>query len=335
MALDPHDWRPAITLQPTGAAERSEKPPGEPRRAVGGAASWETSRWQKPSAWETRSSAWKMPCDWLVTTRRRCNGCRCIALRPDHGCSRCWSNTTTTSNPTPCPHRKAFAGQLRPYQEAGLGWLAFLYRFGQGACLADDMGLGKTIQLLAFLQYLKVQKELKRPVLLVCPTSVMTNWRREGPALHPWLRVIEHYGSRRPATQGTGHCTQWRGLGSHQLRPTPARPGHPQQLRLARGGAGRGPGHQELHLQAVCRCTGAGAPWPATLLLHCPHWHTVENRVSEIWPLMNFLNPRVLGQEGFFRQRYRLPIEPLWGYVVLAGPAAPCWPLHPPPPQDG
>ena len=41
------------------------------------------------------------------------------------------------------------------------------------------MGLGKTIQLLAFLQYLKVQKELKRPVLLVCPTSVMTNWRRE------------------------------------------------------------------------------------------------------------------------------------------------------------
>ncbi|MEB3241470.1 MAG: SNF2 helicase-associated domain-containing protein, partial [Synechococcus sp.] len=74
--------------------------------------------------------------------------------------------------PDPLPAPEGFEGQLRPYQERGLGWLAFLHRFDQGACLADDMGLGKTIQLLAFLQHLKHEQELKRPVLLVAPTSV-------------------------------------------------------------------------------------------------------------------------------------------------------------------
>ena len=62
------------------------------------------------------------------------------------------------------------------------------------------MGLGKTIQLLAFLQHLKMEKELKRPVLLVAPTSVLTNWKREAAAFTPELQVREHYGPRRPTT---------------------------------------------------------------------------------------------------------------------------------------
>jgi SNF2 family DNA or RNA helicase len=86
--------------------------------------------------------------------------------------------------PDPLPAPPGFCGQLRPYQERGLGWLAFLHRFDQGACLADDMGLGKTIQLLAFLQHLKAEEELKAPVLLVAPTSVLTNWKRGGGGLH-------------------------------------------------------------------------------------------------------------------------------------------------------
>ena len=100
--------------------------------------------------------------------------------------------------PDPLPAPPGFAGQLRPYQERGLGWLAFLHRFDQGACLADDMGLGKTIQLLAFLQHLKAEQELKRPVLLVAPTSVLTNWKREAAEFTPDLVVNEHYGPRRP-----------------------------------------------------------------------------------------------------------------------------------------
>ena len=212
--------------------------------------------------------------------------------------------------PDPLPAPEGFRGQLRPYQERGLGWLAFLYRFGQGACLADDMGLGKTIQLLAFLQYLKVQKELKRPVLLACPTSVMTNWRREAQQFTPELRVIEHYGSRRPNTAAALAAALngvdlvltsygllqrdlailgsygWQGvvIDEAQAIKNPASKQSAAARELSR--LGRKP----------CFCIAlTGTP--------------VENRVGEIWPLMNFLNPQVLGEEGFFRQRYRLPIE--------------------------
>ena len=73
-----------------------------------------------------------------------------------------------------------FAGQLRPYQELGYSWLAFLRNWGLGACLADDMGLGKTVQTLAALQ-LDRQQGNDRPNLLVCPTSVINNWQREAP----------------------------------------------------------------------------------------------------------------------------------------------------------
>ena len=62
------------------------------------------------------------------------------------------------------------------------------------------MGLGKTIQLLAFIQLLKVKKKLQQPILLIAPTSVLTNWKREALIFTPELNVYEHYGSRRPST---------------------------------------------------------------------------------------------------------------------------------------
>ncbi len=216
--------------------------------------------------------------------------------------------------PDPLPAPPGFAGQLRPYQERGLGWLAFLHRFDQGACLADDMGLGKTIQLLAFLQHLKAEAELKRPVLLVAPTSVLTNWKREAHGFTPELKVREHYGPRRPSTpealkkalKGVDlvltsygllqrdsellESIDWQGtvIDEAQAIKNPsakqsqaardlARPG-----RLSKGGS-------------RFRIALTGTP--------------VENRVSELWALMDFLNPKVLGDEPFFRQRYRLPIE--------------------------
>jgi superfamily II DNA or RNA helicase len=216
--------------------------------------------------------------------------------------------------PDPLPAPPGFSGQLRPYQERGLGWLAFLHRFDQGACLADDMGLGKTIQLLAFLQHLKAEEELKRPVLLVAPTSVLTNWKREAHGFTPELSVREHYGPRRPsspealkkALKGVDlvltsygllqrdsellESVDWQGLvideaqaiknpsaKQSQAARDLARPG-----RLSKGGS-------------RFRIALTGTP--------------VENRVSELWALMDFLNPKVLGDEPFFRQRYRLPIE--------------------------
>jgi superfamily II DNA or RNA helicase len=212
--------------------------------------------------------------------------------------------------PDPLPAPEGFAGQLRPYQERGLGWLAFLHRFDQGACLADDMGLGKTIQLLAFLQHLKAEEELRRPVLLVAPTSVLTNWKREAAGFTPELGVREHYGPRRPATEAalkkalngvdlvlTSYgllqrdselleTIDWQGvvIDEAQAIKNPAA----KQSQAARD-LGR-PGKKGRFRIAL-----TGTP--------------VENRVSELWALMDFLNPRVLGDEPFFRQRYRLPIE--------------------------
>ncbi|MFM7085440.1 MAG: SNF2-related protein [Cyanobium sp.] len=212
--------------------------------------------------------------------------------------------------PDPLPAPPGFAGQLRPYQERGLGWLAFLHRFDQGACLADDMGLGKTIQLLAFLQHLKAEQELRRPVLLVAPTSVLTNWKREAAAFTPEVVVREHYGPRRPASEAalrqaldgvdlvlTSYgllqrdselleTINWQGvvIDEAQAIKNPA-----AKQSMAARDLGR-PGREGRFRIAL-----TGTP--------------VENRVSELWALMDFLNPRVLGDEPFFRQRYRLPIE--------------------------
>jgi SNF2 family DNA or RNA helicase len=212
--------------------------------------------------------------------------------------------------PDPLPAPEGFAGQLRPYQERGLGWLTFLHRFDQGACLADDMGLGKTIQLLAFLQHLKVAGDLKRPVLLVAPTSVLTNWKREAAGFTPELAVREHYGPRRPSNEAalkkaldgidlllTSYgllqrdselleTINWQGvvIDEAQAIKNP----FAKQSQAARDLA-------RPRKQGRFRIALTGTP--------------VENRVSELWALMDFLNPRVLGDEGFFRQRYRLPIE--------------------------
>ncbi|MEO1002363.1 MAG: DEAD/DEAH box helicase [Cyanobacteria bacterium J06638_7] len=223
--------------------------------------------------------------------------------------------------PDPLPAPPGFAGQLRPYQERGLGWLAFLHRFDQGACLADDMGLGKTIQLLAFLQHLKAEEELKRPVLLVAPTSVLTNWKREAAAFTPDLEVREHYGPRRPdseaslkkAIKGVDlvltsygllqrdsellESIAWQGvvIDEAQAIKNPQAKQSMAARDLAKPGSGNGAAGGRAGRGSRFRIALTGTP--------------VENRVGELWALMDFLNPMVLGDEAFFQQRYRLPIE--------------------------
>tara|TARA_Y100001968_G_scaffold198427_2_gene181990 strand:- start:3042 stop:6215 length:3174 start_codon:yes stop_codon:yes gene_type:complete len=212
--------------------------------------------------------------------------------------------------PEPLAAPPGFNGQLRPYQERGLGWLAFLYRFDQGACLADDMGLGKTIQLLAFIQHLQTQQELKRPILLIAPTSVLTNWKREALAFTPTLKVYEHYGPNRSSTPQSLtknlkaihlvltsygliqrdnellETIDWQGIVIDEAQAI-------KNPKAKQSSATRNLGNK---LKNPCfRIALTGTP--------------VENRISEIWSLMNFLNPTVLGDEKFFRQRYRLPIE--------------------------
>jgi superfamily II DNA or RNA helicase len=89
-----------------------------------------------------------------------------------------------------------FKGVLRPYQQEGVNWLAFLYEFGFHGILADDMGLGKTVQVLAFLSQLKSLGK----VLIVLPTSLIFNWKREIEKFFPECVVYAHQGpERRPS----------------------------------------------------------------------------------------------------------------------------------------
>jgi hypothetical protein len=212
--------------------------------------------------------------------------------------------------PDPLPAPEGFSGQLRPYQERGLGWLAFLHRFDQGACLADDMGLGKTIQLLAFLQHLKAEEELKRPVLLVAPTSVLTNWKREAHSFTPELAVREHYGPRRPASEAAlkkalkGVDLVLTSYGLLQRDSELLEAIDWQGVVIDEAQAIKNPSAKQS-----MAARDLGRPGKTSRFRIALTGTPVENRVSELWALMDFLNPKVLGDEPFFRQRYRLPIE--------------------------
>jgi SNF2 family DNA or RNA helicase len=97
----------------------------------------------------------------------------------------------------PRPQPAPFVGELRPYQNRGHAWLHYLVDQGFGACLADDMGLGKTIQAIALMLDWRTAPERRGPVLLVCPVSVLGNWRRELHRFAPNLRVTMHHGKAR------------------------------------------------------------------------------------------------------------------------------------------
>lgn len=199
----------------------------------------------------------------------------------------------------------SFRGELRPYQGRGVGWLAFLERWGLGACLADDMGLGKTIQFIAFLLHLQEQVALEHPTLLVCPTSVLGNWEREVRKFGPTLRVMLHHGDKRAkgkaafakAVKGkdlviTSYALVYRD--SEELQGIAW-----QGVVLDEAQNIKNPEAKQSQmvrqLQAQFRIALTGTP--------------VENRLSELWSILDFLNPGYLGPRNFFQRRFAVPIE--------------------------
>ncbi|MFW6039818.1 MAG: DEAD/DEAH box helicase, partial [Gemmatimonadota bacterium] len=261
--------------------------------------------------------------------------------------------------PAAAPQPRTFQGTLRPYQERGLAWLAFLDRFGLGACLADDMGLGKTIQLLALLLAEREgagdDTEVDRengdraserephdtgdgagdgagnsaadgpgggvtdsaasstaepanvdpgPTLLVCPMSVVGNWEREARRFAPSLRVHVHHGGERAA----GEAFREAAMSSDFVITTYALAARDADdlaavdwWRVALDEA------QNIKNPATKR-TRAIRRLPArrrVALTGTP----VENRLSELWSIMEFLNPGLLGSATGFRKRFARPIE--------------------------
>jgi len=198
----------------------------------------------------------------------------------------------------------AFKGTLRPYQERGLAWLVFLSRLGLGACLADDMGLGKTIQLLALLLHERDVNPATNPTLLVCPLSVVNNWAREAFKFAPTLRVMVHHGPDRDR----GEALRLRAMANDIVITTYgliAREGptfqeiewHRVALDEAQNIKNRSAKQTRsvLELSAPQRVALTGTP--------------VENRLSELHSIMDFLNPDLLGSAEAFKRTFALPIE--------------------------
>jgi superfamily II DNA or RNA helicase len=200
---------------------------------------------------------------------------------------------------------EAFIGTLRPYQLRGIAWIWFLERFGLGACLADDMGLGKTIQILALLQQERqVGVGVLGPTLVIAPMSVVGNWRREAQRFAPELRVIVHHGIERPS--GETFIAQAQ---ESDMVITTYTLAHRDQEDL------KAVNWRRIVLdEAQCVKNPAAKQSKAVRALSAPRrlaltGTPVENRLSELWSIMDFCNPGYLGGGGHFRRRFSTPIE--------------------------
>jgi superfamily II DNA or RNA helicase len=198
---------------------------------------------------------------------------------------------------------QGFCGEMRPYQLRGFSWLVYLRSCGFGGCLADDMGLGKTIQALAFLLHEKERGE-KRPVLIAGPLSVLGNWMREAQRFAPGLRCHLHHGGERWHGEAFAQEMEqfdvvitsyhllyrdyadlrqvsWAGilLDEAQNIKNP----ETRQSKAARA------------LKADYRLALTGTP--------------LENHVGDLWSIMDFLNPDMLGKRSAFRDTFFRPIQ--------------------------
>jgi superfamily II DNA or RNA helicase len=194
-----------------------------------------------------------------------------------------------------------FTATLRPYQARGVDWLQFLRAAGLSGVLADDMGLGKTVQALAYLAIEKASGRMDRPALVVAPTSVLPNWRREAERFVPDLRVLTLHGLDRKSRFGE--------IADHDLVLTT----YPL---LARD-------HATLHAQhwhvvVLDEAQVIKNPDAATTQLvfelearHrlCLTGTPLENHLGEVWSLFAFLSPGFLGDRQSFKRQWRTPIE--------------------------
>ena len=194
--------------------------------------------------------------------------------------------------------------ELRPYQQAGYSWLEFLRGSGLGACLADDMGLGKTVQTLALFSRDQERGVLETPALVVCPTSVVSNWHKEAQRFTPNLRVLVHQGPDR--LQGEEFARE---LEHTDLVVT--------SYALLRRDAGMLQ-KVEWHAVVLDEAQNIKNPTAQQSKLACGLTTSfrlaltgtpVENRLAELWSIMRFLNPGYLGSRKEFRRRFARPIE--------------------------
>ncbi|MFD5130142.1 DEAD/DEAH box helicase [Streptomyces olindensis] len=199
----------------------------------------------------------------------------------------------------PVEQPAALAATLRDYQRRGLNWLAGMTSLGLGCCLADDMGLGKTITLIALHLHRQTDARSAGPTLVVCPTSLMGNWQREIERFAPGTPVRRFHGARRSlddladgefvlTTYGTMR------LDASRLAEVPwglLVTDEAQHVKNPHSSTAR-----ELRsIGARARVALTGTP--------------VENNLSELWAILDWTTPGLLGRLGTFRRRYAEAVE--------------------------
>ncbi|HEY3010306.1 MAG TPA: DEAD/DEAH box helicase [Micromonosporaceae bacterium] len=197
-----------------------------------------------------------------------------------------------------------FHGTLRPYQERGLSWLTFLSGLGLGGILADDMGLGKTAQTLSLLLSERAGGRERPATLLLCPMSLVSNWQKEAARFAPSLRVYVHHGGVRkrdedlaPAVAGADLVITTYGTAVRDI----------EALASVHWGRVVCDEAQAVKNSATRQARAVRAiPAPTRLALTGT---PVENHLAELWSIMDFCNPGLLGTPARFRDRYREPIE--------------------------
>ena len=196
-----------------------------------------------------------------------------------------------------------FVGELRHYQRRGLSWLQFLAKLGLGGVLADDMGLGKTATTLAHLL------ERPGPHLVICPLSVVRNWKRESERFTPKLDVVIHHGATRSKTLASPDSELFVTNPERQLVITtygllPRDLEHLGSVKwstvvLDEAQMVKNPNTKAAKavrlLDAEQKLALTGTP--------------VENRLSELWAILDAVNPGLLGSLTKFRDKFGTPIE--------------------------
>ncbi|MDP1394641.1 DEAD/DEAH box helicase [Lysinibacillus capsici] len=196
--------------------------------------------------------------------------------------------------------------ELRPYQLEGFEWLVFMRQQGFGACLADDMGLGKTVQLITYLLHIYESSTYTKPSIIICPTSVLGNWQKELARFAPSLIVHTHYQANRAKDEEFKNLVT--AERPHVILSTYGTVSQDTEFlqdiewaTVVLDEAQNIKNMQTLQSKAIRKLLGdhhialTGTP--------------VENRLSELWAIFDFIHKGYLGSFGRFNEEFILPIE--------------------------
>jgi hypothetical protein len=188
---------------------------------------------------------------------------------------------------------------LRPYQRRGVAWMAALVRLGLGGCLADDMGLGKTVQVIALHLLRAALADGEHATLVICPASLLANWEREVVRFAPGVAVRRYHGGDRTLSDmaSDGFVLTTYGVVRRDHGALAA-----ERWGLIVADEAQ---HAKNALSRTARSLRALPLTGRVALTGTP----VENRLTDLWSILDWATPGILGPLESFRRRIAIPVE--------------------------